>query len=212
MSTKYITEVLKELNDDVSLLKTTYKRTGDNGLLEILFRHAYIPASKFVLPATNPPFKVNTSPLGMTPALFVQEIRKFNIFTRRDINNTKRELLFIQTLENIHPSEAKILLAIKDQELYKLYPNLTHKVIAEAGYIPAQVAAEVTENLRVVETVQKMVPPEITPEPVEESEKAPEVKPSVVKPKTRRSPAKPKVVPEVLREEPTMVNINTIEP
>ncbi len=156
MTAKYITEVLKELNDNVELLKTTYKRTGDNGLLEILFRHAYIPTAKFVLPASNPPFKVNASPLGMTPALFVQEIRKFNIFTRRDLNNTKRELLFIQTLENIHPTEAKILLAIKDQELYKLYPNLTHKVLADAGYIPAQVAVEVAENLAVVESIKQV--------------------------------------------------------
>lgn len=200
MSTKYITEVLKELNDDVSLLKTTYKRTGDNGLLEILFRHAYIPAAKFVLPASNPPFKVNASPLGMTPALFVQEIRKFNIFTRRDINNTKRELLFIQTLENIHPSEAKILLAIKDQELYKLYPNLTHKVIAEAGYIPAQVAAEVAENLAVVESIKQSVAPEAI------------VKPT---PKPRRTPAKPrtpKVAAKPVEVEQDMVNITTIEP
>ena len=205
MSAKYITEVLKELNDNVDLFKTTYKRTGDNGLLEILFRHAYVPSSKFVLPASNPPFKVHASPLGMTPAVFIQEIRKFNIFTRRDINNTKRELLFIQTLENIHPSEAKILLAIKDQELYKLYPNLTHKVIANAGYIPAQIATEM------VETVQKMVPPE----PVEE----PEAAPIVTKPKTRRGPAKPKVAPVAKpvakpeqTSEPSTVNISTIEP
>lgn len=209
MTAKYITEVLKELNDNVGLLNTTYKRTGDNGLLEILFRHAYIPASKFVLPSSNPPFKVNAAPLGMTPALFVQEIRKFNIFTRRDLNNTKRELLFIQTLENIHPTEAKILLAIKDQELYKLYPNLTHKVLADAGYIPAQVAAEVAENLAVVESIKQSVAPEIT------SEVTPEdiVKPT---PKPRRTPAKPrtpkvvKVKPEVVEQD--MVNIKTIEP
>lgn len=201
MSAKYITEILKELNDDTKLLTTTYKKTGENGLLEILFKHAYLPEHRFVLPAGNPPYKSHSSPIGMTPALFIQEIRKFSIFTRRDINNIKRELLFIQTLENIHPTEAKILLAIKDQELYKLYPNLTHKVLADAGYIPAQVAVEVAENLAVVESIKQSVAPEPVAEPV--------VPP---KPKTRRGPAKPKVAKPAEVAEQDMVNIKTIEP
>jgi hypothetical protein len=45
-------------------------------------------------------------------------------------------------LESIHPSEAKIVLAVKDQKLNKLYPKITHKLVSDAGIIPAPVKKE----------------------------------------------------------------------
>ena len=41
----------------------------------------------------------------------------------------------MQLLENIHPSEAKMMLAIKDQKLTKLYPKITHKLVFDAGLV-----------------------------------------------------------------------------
>jgi hypothetical protein len=144
MAAKHITEVLKELNDNLDLFNTTYKKTGENSVLELLFKHAFLPEYKFILPPASPPFKPNTSPLGLSPAIFIQEIRKFNLFMRTDINNFKREMLFIQLLENIHPDEAKILLAIKEQTLTKLYKNLTYDNIAKAGYLPVRETPKVS--------------------------------------------------------------------
>jgi hypothetical protein len=40
-------------------------------------------------------------------------------------------------LENVHPSEADVILAVKNQKLTKLYPKITAKVVADAGFIPA---------------------------------------------------------------------------
>jgi hypothetical protein len=51
----------------------------------------------------------------------------------------RREQLFLQLLESVHPSEAKVLLAVKDQKLNKLYKNVTAKLAAEHGFIPVQV-------------------------------------------------------------------------
>jgi hypothetical protein len=45
-------------------------------------------------------------------------------------------------LEGVHPEEAKVLIAIKDQKLTKLYPKITHKLVSDAGIIPAPVAKE----------------------------------------------------------------------
>jgi len=42
---------------------------------------------------------------------------------------------FINLLSDIHISEAKILLAIKDQNLGKIYPNITHQLVKEAGLL-----------------------------------------------------------------------------
>jgi hypothetical protein len=38
-------------------------------------------------------------------------------------------------LESIHPSEAKVLLAVKDQNLNKLYPKITRQLLVDAGMI-----------------------------------------------------------------------------
>ena len=133
---KYITEVLKEINDNVSLFQTTYKKMGDGGPLGRLFFHAFAAEGKFLLPDGDPPFKKDAAPIGMSPAKFIQEIRKFYIFCRKDLTPMKRETMFIQLCEGIHPDEAKILIAIKDQQLTKLYPNITRKVVADAGFIP----------------------------------------------------------------------------
>ena len=139
---KYITEVLKEINDNVDLFNTTYKKTGDGGPLGVLFKHAFTAEGKFLLPEGTPPFKPDAAPMGMSPARFITEIRKFYIFCRKDLSGMKRETMFVQLCEGIHPDEAKILIAVKDQKLTDLYPNITRKVVAAAGFIPALTAEE----------------------------------------------------------------------
>lgn len=148
---KYITEVLKELNNDISLLNTTYKKVGDGGPLGVLFKHAFTAEGKFLLPEGSPPFKPDAAPMGMSPARFQTEIRKFYIFCRKDLKPMKRETMFVQLCEGIHPDEAKILIAIKDQKLTELYPNITRKAVADAGFIPQLTA----EELKVEETEVK---------------------------------------------------------
>jgi hypothetical protein len=146
---KYITEVLKQINDDVSLFQTTFKKVGNGGPLATMFKHAFTSEGKFLLPDGEPPYKPNPNPIGMTPAIFQQEIRKWYVFCRRDLSAAKRETIFVQLCEALHPSEAKILIAVKDQKLTELYPNITRSVVADAGFIPplteAELKAEVAE-------------------------------------------------------------------
>jgi hypothetical protein len=143
---KFITELFDEINKDVSLFDTTYRKVGNGGPLGVLFKHAFTAQGKFLLPDGEPPYRPNPNPQGMTQAIFQQEINKFYVFCRADLTASKREVMFVQLLENIHPSEAKILIAIKDQKLTELYPNITRKVVADAGFIPPltaeQLAAE----------------------------------------------------------------------
>lgn len=150
--TKYVTEVLKELNDDPALFKTKYKRTGDGGVLELLFGYAFRPQGKFLLPEGTPPYKEDPAPIGMSPARFINEVKKFYLFCRADLTPIKRETIFIQLLESIHPDEAKVLIAIKDQNLTELYPNLTYDVIAEAGYLPPRTKEQAQADAAVVKT------------------------------------------------------------
>ena len=136
---KFIPETLQEINDDPSKINQ-YK--GDSALA-ILFRYAFDPAAKFVLPEGEAPFKPDAAPIGMTPATFKMELKRLYVFCRTDLPAVRRESLYIQLLEAIHPTEAAVLVAVKDQKLTKLYPNITQKLVFEAGFpIPAPTVEE----------------------------------------------------------------------
>lgn len=132
---KYITEILKEVNDDPKLLTTTYK---GNAALRYIFEYAFDPAKKFILPEGTPPFKQDAAPMGMSPANLYQEVKKFYVFCRQDLKPIRRESLFIQLLENLHPDEADLILAIKDQTLHKKYKKLSKSQLIKAGYLPEE--------------------------------------------------------------------------
>lgn len=129
---KFIVEILDEINADPKAIKK-YK---NNEALTLLFKFAFHPNGKFLLPEGDPPFKPDAAPLGMSPGNLQMEIKKFIHFTRKDLTNLKREQMFIQLLEAVHPSEAKVVLAVKDQNLPKLYKKITHKLVYDEGFVP----------------------------------------------------------------------------
>ena len=135
---KYITDILDEINSDPK----TIEKHKTNAALRFIFEHAFLEEKKFLLPEGEPPFKRDSAPLGMTPANLYQEVRKLYVFCRADLKTIRRETLFVQLLENLHPSEAELVIAIKDQALTKKYPKITHKLVADAGFIPQPVAKE----------------------------------------------------------------------
>lgn len=137
--TKLITEILTEVNEDPSKLASFI----GNSAVRIILEHAFDPEKKFELPDGEPPFKHDAGPIGMSPGNLYMEVRKLYVFCRKDLNPIRRETLFIQLLENVHPSEAKLLVAVKDQKLTKMYPKITHKLVSEVfTSIPAPVAKE----------------------------------------------------------------------
>jgi len=129
---KYLTEVLEEINSDP---KTIEKYKNDVAL-KMLLEYAYLPEKKFDLPEGDPPYKPDDAPIGMSPANLRMEIKRLYIFKREDLKPLRREQLFINLLESVHPDEAKLLLAVKEQKLNKLYKKVTRKVVEEAGFIP----------------------------------------------------------------------------
>lgn len=145
---KYITNILEEINNDPKKIEN-YKA---NSALRFIFEHAFLPEKKFVLPEGDPPYKKDAAPLGMSPANLYMEVKKLYVFCRADLKPIKRETLFVQLLENLHPSEAELILAIKDQNLAKLYPKITRKLVADAGFIPHPPAKETkTKNSKAPE-------------------------------------------------------------
>jgi hypothetical protein len=129
---KYVTEMLELIQADPKKIEL-YK--GD-AVLKLIFEYAFEEEKKMILPEGTPPYKAAVEPLGMTPTNLFSEMRRLYVFCRADLKPIKREGLFISMLEGCHPSEAEVLIAVKDQTLHKKYPKITRKLVTDAGFIP----------------------------------------------------------------------------
>lgn len=192
MASKYITELLAELNEDPNLMLTQYRRRGEGStLFSELIEAAFDPAKGFLLPKTRPRFVPNPKPIGLCESNVMAEVSRFYIYRSTSLTKFRREVLFIQALERVSAQEAEILLAVKDQNLTSLYPNLTPNLIWEAGYIPLEAVkpleaaqaglvevrkanGNVIVTAADVETIGKNILAGITPQPIVEEEYVPE--------------------------------------
>jgi hypothetical protein len=106
----------------------------DNKYLRNFLEAALLPEKKFNLPEGSPPYKENQQHEEQLRGSFWQIAKKLDIFQRTDLKPFRQELLFVQALESLPESEAKLLLAAKDQTLHKVYKGLTLKKLTEIGY------------------------------------------------------------------------------
>ena len=134
---KFIPEILDEINKDPKKIHDYKKDVA----MDLVFKYAFHPNGKMLLPEGEPPYKPDAAPLGMTPGVLRHEMTKLYVFCRKDLSNVKREQLFINLLESVHPTEAKVLLALKDRNLDKVYKKITKKLVTEAGFIPEDTPA-----------------------------------------------------------------------
>lgn len=100
---------------------------------EILY-HAFNPKIKFLLPEGTPPHVFRGTPEAFPTTLY-PEVRTFYIYCEgggANVNNIRRETIFIQMLEKIHPDEAKIVIAMKDKKFDELYDTITYDIVRKA--------------------------------------------------------------------------------
>jgi hypothetical protein len=133
---KYVTQVFEDINTNPKSIEQYVKDPLYGILLKTICEYAFDPAKKWILPEGTPPFKAAAEPIGMTPTNLYGELRRLYVFNRADLKPIKRESLFISLLEGVHPDEAKLLCAIKDQTLHKMYPKITRKLLTDAGVLP----------------------------------------------------------------------------
>ena len=142
---KFIPEILTEINATPAKI-VDYK---DNSAIKIIFEYAFNPEKKFDLPDGDPPYKPDAAPIGMSPANLMMELRRLYIFTKeKELNKVRKEALFIQLLESLHPSEAKLLCAVKDQALPKLYKKITADFLVDNGFLPEHLRVKKDESSR----------------------------------------------------------------
>ena len=105
---------------------------NESNPLKDLLRYAFHPDIKFALPSGEPPFKTIGSPDEYNPTYLYPNIRKFYLYIEGGhvgLTQLRREQLFIQMLESVHPKEAKVVIQVKDKKLK--YRGLTYKLVKE---------------------------------------------------------------------------------
>ena len=127
---RFISEILDSANKDI---KSIMAHVGNN-YLRNLMEAAYLSDKKFLLPEGDPPYKASTLHESQLSGAFWQVAKKIDVFRRPDVKSLLREKSFIGALESLSVSDAKILLAVKDQKLESIYPNLTYGALIEVGY------------------------------------------------------------------------------
>ena len=98
--------------------------------LKELLRYAFHPDIKFALPPGKPPFKTVGSPEEYNPTYLYPNIKKFYLYIEGGhdgLTSLRREQLFIQMLEGLHPKEADLVIQVKDKKLN--YRGLTYKLV-----------------------------------------------------------------------------------
>jgi hypothetical protein len=124
---EFLPEVFAVINKDPN--QANYYK--DDFAFKTVLKCAFDTEYKFNLPNGEPPFKMAPQPIGMTPATLRSEMRRMYVFTKFSevTSKLRREQLFVQLLESVHPSEAKLILAMKDQSVDLLYPKFTAEFV-----------------------------------------------------------------------------------
>ena len=98
--------------------------------LKEILKYAFHPDIKFALPPGKPPYKTIGSPEEYNPTYLYPNIRKFYLYIEGGhdgLTQLRREQLFVQMLESLHPKEAEVVIQIKDKKLN--YRGLTYKLV-----------------------------------------------------------------------------------
>ena len=100
--------------------------------LKEILKYAFHPDIKFALPAGAPPYKTVGSPDEYNPTYLYPNIRKFYLYIEGGhdgLTQLRREQLFVQMLEGLHPKEADVVIQVKDKKLK--FRGLTYKLVKD---------------------------------------------------------------------------------
>ena len=87
------------------------------------------------VPDGQVPYKENEVPVGTDHTSLRREWKQLYHFIKGGndrLSSLRRESMFIQLHEGLHPKEAEIIWLVKDKELEEVYPKVTLDVVKEA--------------------------------------------------------------------------------
>ena len=130
---------MNEILELVSEQKTDAKKVAilkeyECDILKSLFIWNFDDSIISLLPEGKVPYKPNENPLGTDHSSLRREQRNLYMFVKGGndaLSTIRRETIFIQMLEGLHPKEADIIVAVKDGDLEDMY-EVPFEVVEEA--------------------------------------------------------------------------------
>jgi hypothetical protein len=131
-----ISEIFTKINNAKDKpKKIEVLRQYDSPGMRMILKGAFDPKIEWELPEGTPPYIENEAPAGTEHTYLEVEARRLYNFAKggnNTINKIRKETLFIQMLEGLHASEAKVLIDVKNKSLNKTYKGLTSDMVKEA--------------------------------------------------------------------------------
>lgn len=127
---KGIGEIIKEVKDAKSVgEKIRILQREDNRELRGLLELTYDNRLTWALPEGNPPYKPLDKSFDNQGMLY-SEMRRMYIFLegKSNVNQARREQLFIEILEQLDPDDAALLIEAKDRKI----KGVSKKVVKQA--------------------------------------------------------------------------------
>ena len=120
----------KKIDDRIEVLKE-YRNDALTAVLIWNFDESIIS----VVPDGEVPYEKNDVPIGTDHTTLRREWKNLYNFVKggnSSLSNIRRETMFIQMLEGLHPDEADILCLVKDKQLFRKYPKINQGIVAQA--------------------------------------------------------------------------------
>lgn len=128
-SISWILDFTSKLPDEAEKIKCL--RANENQTILTILKYCYDPKITWALPEGEPPYTPCEFP-NLDNMLW-QEARRLYLFIEGgnpNLHKLKRESMFVELLQSVHPSDAKLLVAIKDKQLP--YPGLNSNIVLKA--------------------------------------------------------------------------------
>jgi len=131
-----ISEIFTKINNAKDKpKKIEVLRQYDTPGMRMILKGAFDPKIQWDLPEGTPPYIANEAPAGTEHTFLEVEAKRlynFAVGGNDQLNKIRKETLFIQMLEGLHASEAKVLIDVKNKSLNKTYKGLTSDMVKEA--------------------------------------------------------------------------------
>jgi len=139
----YVYEVLEKAAEAKTKEEKVEILQKNNSLaLRSILRGGMDDTIQFILPEGMPPYDVELAERsGFTRGAIQSQCKRFKFFIKggegERLNTIRRETMFINMLESVHPKEAELLVMMKDKKLIKKtgtahYKGVTKKLVQDA--------------------------------------------------------------------------------
>ena len=132
----FIHEILELVSEQRTKAKRVdiLKEYRDDSLTAVLIWN-FDERVQSAVPDGQVPYKENEVPVGTDHTSLRREWKTLYHFIKGGnptLSNLRRETMFVQLLEGLHPKEAEIICLVKDKELESVYPKVTLDVVKQA--------------------------------------------------------------------------------